>query len=251
MFGTFPGANGVTVGLDRGEPRPLIARHRPRSRGHPALLRVRARGVERRRDGRVLTRASAADRYAYTQLPPRQLPNYWHWASSTSSFDNFFASAQGPSFPNHLFTIAATSGGAHDNPRARSRASPSGSQHVGLRRARDAATSPWSTARATKKVPPCFDFLTEGDLLNARRDPVGVLRGERGPERATSGARTRRSAGTARTRSAGSGTCSPWTTSSRTSAPVCCRPSRGSPRGSSSPSIPSTASATARTGPPR
>ena len=31
-------------------------------------------------------------------------------------FDNFFASAHGPSFPNHLYTIAAQSGGAHDNP---------------------------------------------------------------------------------------------------------------------------------------
>src|SRR6266540_5365903 len=29
----------------------------------------------------------------------------------------FFASANGPSFPNHLYSIAAQSGGAHDNPK--------------------------------------------------------------------------------------------------------------------------------------
>ena len=33
--------------------------------------------------------------------PQDQLPNYWEWASHNALFDNFFASAQGPSFPNH------------------------------------------------------------------------------------------------------------------------------------------------------
>ena len=47
------------------------------------------------------------------------MPNYWRWASDNVLFDNFFASAQGPSFPNHLYSIAAQSGGAHDNPRRR------------------------------------------------------------------------------------------------------------------------------------
>ena len=49
------------------------------------------------------TISQAADRYAYTQYLPEDLPNYWHWAERFVLGDNFFASAQGPSFPNHLF----------------------------------------------------------------------------------------------------------------------------------------------------
>ena len=61
------------------------------------------------------TISETADEYAYTQFRPEDLPNYWHWASEYVLGDNFFASAQGPSFPNHLYTIAAQSGGAREN----------------------------------------------------------------------------------------------------------------------------------------
>ena len=53
----------------------------------------------------------------HTAAPSDQLPNYWDWAERFVLFDKFFASAHGPSFPNHLYSIAATSGGAVDNPR--------------------------------------------------------------------------------------------------------------------------------------
>jgi len=39
------------------------------------------------------------------------LPNYWSIAQNYVLGDNFFSSLHGPSFPNHLFTIAAQSGG--------------------------------------------------------------------------------------------------------------------------------------------
>ena len=55
-------------------------------------------------------------RWAYSQLHRAQLPNYWRWAEEFALFDNVFASAHGPSFPNHLYTIAAQSGGAQENP---------------------------------------------------------------------------------------------------------------------------------------
>ena len=47
--------------------------------------------------------------WAYSQLRRDQLPNYWRWAREYTLFDRFFASAHGPSFPNHLYTIAAQS----------------------------------------------------------------------------------------------------------------------------------------------
>ena len=45
-----------------------------------------------------------------------QLPNYWHWAQEYALSDNFYASALGPSYPNHFFFIAGQSGGVIDNP---------------------------------------------------------------------------------------------------------------------------------------
>ena len=54
--------------------------------------------------------------YAYTQQRQSDIPNYWYWAQHNALSDNFFASAVGPSFPNHLFTIAAQSAQTHDNP---------------------------------------------------------------------------------------------------------------------------------------
>jgi phospholipase C len=44
------------------------------------------------------------------------IPNYWHLAQEFVLSDNFFSSLHGPSFPNHLYTIAAQSGGVRDNP---------------------------------------------------------------------------------------------------------------------------------------
>ena len=62
-------------------------------------------------------RSDAADRYAYTQLPTgRSCRTTGTGREQFVLADNFFASAQGPSFPNHLYAIAAQSGGAHDNP---------------------------------------------------------------------------------------------------------------------------------------
>ena len=92
LFGTFPGANGVSVGMDHGQPRPL------------------KRGTDGRIPGDIphcyfCSRAAwddgAMDRFdqgitgdwAYTQLQKDQLPNYWHWAKHNVLFDKFFSSA--------------------------------------------------------------------------------------------------------------------------------------------------------------
>jgi len=56
------------------------------------------------------------DPWAYTAHNEHQLPNYWLWAKEYSISDHFFASAAGPSFPNHFYFIAGQSGGAIDNP---------------------------------------------------------------------------------------------------------------------------------------
>jgi len=52
----------------------------------------------------------------YTQFTQAQIPNYWALASRFALADEFFTSVHGPSFPNHLLTIAAQAGEAIDNP---------------------------------------------------------------------------------------------------------------------------------------
>jgi phospholipase C len=166
LFGTFPGANGVTVGMDRGRRRPL------------------KRGTDGRVPGDIphcyfCSRAAwdhgAMDRFdqgftgdwAYTQLHKDQLPNYWHWAKHDVLFDNFFASAWGPSFPNHLYSIAAQSGGARDNPRRRHFFSNT----FGCDAPERQKVEVYDSEGNVVEVRPCFDFLTEGDLLNRARIP--------------------------------------------------------------------------------
>ena len=171
MFGRFPGANGVTVGIDQGEPRPLTRALDaiPTDIKHCYECSLQAWN-EGAMDG-FATVTDAADRFAYTQYLPEDLPNYWHWAQEFVLGDNFFASAQGPSFPNHLFTIAATSGGTHENPPQDPALLRERHQETGLFKswgcdALETAYVPVVDSEGiTKKVPPCFDFLTEGDLL--------------------------------------------------------------------------------------
>ena len=44
------------------------------------------------------------------------MANWWHWAKNFVLADHLFASANSASYPNHLYMIAGTSGGAFDNP---------------------------------------------------------------------------------------------------------------------------------------
>ncbi len=46
----------------------------------------------------------------------REIPNYWEYARRFTLCDAFFSSLAGPSEPNHLYTVAAKSGGLANNP---------------------------------------------------------------------------------------------------------------------------------------
>ena len=172
MFGRFPGANGATEGMDRGEVRPLTRSPDVLSEDikhcYQCALDAWNEGAM---DG-FATIDAAAERYAYTQFLPEDLPNYWRWAERFVLGDNFFASAHGPSFPNHLYTIAATAGGALENPVQDRELLRERHQETGLFKAWGCDSLPSSYVRVRdsegedEQVPPCFDFLTEGDLLS-------------------------------------------------------------------------------------
>ncbi len=171
LFGRFLGANGATTGIDRGAIRPLT----------PALDRIPDDikhcyecALQAWNGGKMdgfATIGDPADRYAYTQYGPEDLPAYWRWAREFVLGDNFFASAQGPSFPNHLYTIAATSGGTHDNPVQDPELMRERHRETGLFKAWGCDSVEGSYVKVEdregveKKIPPCFDFLTEADLL--------------------------------------------------------------------------------------
>src|SRR5207247_10488544 len=116
-FGLFPVANGTTVAHQRTRTFPLkrgIPQRLPHDLLHdyPTALRNWNHGKMNRFGWDKWSR-----RYAFSEAIPSDIPNYWHWAKEFVLADNFFASAQGPSFPNHLFTIAAQSAGTQDNPK--------------------------------------------------------------------------------------------------------------------------------------
>jgi phospholipase C len=165
MFGRFPGANGATFGWDHGVRRPLTRATVGRMTGdvphcYPCALASYDGG---KMDG--FNQTDTAQRYAYTQFRQRQIPNYWAMAKRYVLMDNFFSSETGPSFPNHLYAIAAQSGGAKDNPR-RSPDLTHGSNTFGCDAPPQQLVEIYLPDGSTKMVPPCFDFRTEGDLLS-------------------------------------------------------------------------------------
>ncbi len=56
------------------------------------------------------------DLLPFTQFQQADIPNYWSLAQTYSLGDHMFSALSGPSFPNHLYTIAADSVGITDNP---------------------------------------------------------------------------------------------------------------------------------------
>ena len=124
-FGTYPGADGATEGgtlecTDSGcvpgpdvplKPAPYIQPAR-----HHARLLVGAVRDQRRRDERVQHhRLRARTSRATCSTRRKTLPNYWAYADRFVLADRFFTSMYGPTFPEHLYTVAAQSYGIVDN----------------------------------------------------------------------------------------------------------------------------------------
>ena len=175
MFGRFPGADGVTVGNDEGTRRPLTPSSLQRAHDLPHCYNCNIASI----DGGAMdgfNQTLYADQGAFTQFRKDQITAYWNWAKKYSIADHFFASAVGPSFPNHMFSIAATSGGTLDNPWQPAPTLVQMQQQGyakswGCDIARDGYVEVIDPEGYMVKVAPCFDFKTEGDLLNGKGIP--------------------------------------------------------------------------------
>lgn len=53
---------------------------------------------------------------AFTQMQQQDIPNYWKYAQTFALGDHMFSSAHSDSFPNHLYTVAATADGVINIP---------------------------------------------------------------------------------------------------------------------------------------
>jgi phospholipase C len=122
-FGKFPGANGATTGrtCDGG----TVPLKRMLDRSAPDITHAWAAALTSYNDGGMncfdtITPAQhpGGGPLGYQVADEADIPNYWLLAKTFVLSDNFYSSLHGPSFPNHLYTIAATSGGVTDNPMA-------------------------------------------------------------------------------------------------------------------------------------
>jgi phospholipase C len=163
MFGTFPGANGATtyVGAD-GLTHTLTHQpdRLPRDISHsPTAAHLAYDGGKMDKFSQIGGAIQNGVDMSDSQLYQSDIPNYWSYARRFTLDDNFFSTIMGPSFPNHLFSIAAEDANVDGNPN-------------NPRWGCDAPTTTTVDQRAPDgtitKTFPCFDFQTLGDLLDAK-----------------------------------------------------------------------------------
>jgi phospholipase C len=116
FFGAYPGADGVTVGTNfDGDRIPL-------SPATDVMSQALAHGFwsglysvdAGRMDGFDLI-TGGDTLVGYSQFDRSGIPHYWRYADRFVLADRFFTSEYGPTFPEHLYTIAAQSNGIIDN----------------------------------------------------------------------------------------------------------------------------------------
>jgi phospholipase C len=162
-FGAFPGADGSTSGMISTGER-ISLRRAPdrmvRDIGHDwedarrAMNGGRMDRFDLVRNGNVRN-----DFLSMTQVLPADIPNYWSYAEHFVLGDRMFSSLAGPSFPNHLYTVASQSGGAYNNPN---------SLVWGCDADERTTVEVVDASGAVSNKYPCFDFKTVADSLEAR-----------------------------------------------------------------------------------
>ena len=97
---------------------------------------------------------------AYTQS---QIPLYWKYAQTFTLADHFFSTIMGPSFPNHLATIAGQSHRSIDNPHGQT------VESWGCDAGATSVTPMMSPKGKITYVHPCFNLTTLADSANKHK----------------------------------------------------------------------------------
>jgi len=167
-FGRFPNALGATIGINSlGQAIPLgrTPDETPVDLDHSwqgAVTGINGGKMDR---WDLINWANIDGQYmAFTTLTQEDIPNYWAYAQNFVLADQMFSSMTGPSFPEHLYTVAAQGGGALNI--------PTGYEHDGPANW-GCDSDPGSFVQVMDPVGnvstpfPCFDFNTLVDELEA------------------------------------------------------------------------------------
>jgi len=170
-FGTFPGADGATTGkISTGDVIPLghTPDRTPHDLCHSWFCATQSiDGGNMDRFDMVYQGNINGTMLPYTQLTEQDIPNYFALAKQFVLADRMFSSLEGASFPNHLYTIAADSGGVVQNPNDPLNPTNSGILTWGCDS--DSVTTVLMVdddGDVSTKFP-CFDIPTLGDRLEA------------------------------------------------------------------------------------
>jgi phospholipase C len=160
-FGTFPGADGTTTAtISTGER--IALRHAldrmPRDVGHDweDARTAMHNGAMDRFD--MIRGNQRSDMLSLTQYMRSDIPNYWSYAEHFALADHMFSSLAGPSFPNHLYTVAGQSVGAVNNP---------DSFAWGCDAEAKTTVDVMSANGTFSRQYPCFEMTTVADRLEA------------------------------------------------------------------------------------
>lgn len=164
IFGLFPGADGARYGeLSNGRMAPLghTPDHTLLDIGHAGDA-ARVAVANGRMNGFDLLPGAIQDGsdVAMSQLHESDVPAYWQYARTFTLDDHFFSTINGPSFPNHLVLVAASSNNTDDNPVLNTY--HSWGCDAGKYTRVDQVNLQTGTHRMIK---PCFDLNTLPDLL--------------------------------------------------------------------------------------
>jgi len=172
MFGTMPGVDGATTGrMSTGQIVPLgqMPDALPRDIGHSFGDTLDAMDYGKMDGFDTILEAGYqcsvdGDMLCFTQYQQQDIVNYWKLATTFSLADNMFSSMHAPSFPNHIFTVAAQTGEVisqtknpldpADRPAACADAGPGATVRIMVEQG------------TVREVFPCFDFPTMGDSLS-------------------------------------------------------------------------------------
>jgi phospholipase C len=163
-FGTYVGADGATTAItSTGQSIPLTHMPDPVPRDicHEWECAIFSSNGGKMDRFDLLPGASLnGDLLAFTQLTQQDLPNYFTYANNFVLADRAFSSLQAGSFGNHLYTIAAQSGGAFAVPQ------PSGAAW-GCDATPNTTVLMLNEDESVTAPLPCFDFQTLADSLQA------------------------------------------------------------------------------------
>jgi len=164
-FGTFPGADGATTGkLSTGQV--ITLGHTPDKTAdicHDwscALQGMDGGKMDRFDLIPVISHGKpvpGTQHLSYTQVTESDIPDYFAYAHNFVLADRMFSSIHGPSFPNHLYTVAAQAGGVINN--------PTDPDDWGCDAVEGTTVQVMNSAGQISHQMPCFDFQTLADSL--------------------------------------------------------------------------------------